>query len=72
MKAMILAVALAVGLSGCAIKVNADWTPGAKKSYAEFKAAQKKSLAEEAKFQQFCKANPTNIDCVGAASLQRP
>lgn len=72
MKAMILAVALAVGLSGCAISMKADWTPAAKKSYAEFKAAQKKSLEEQAKQDAFCKANPSNFDCVGAAALRRP
>ena len=72
MKAIVIAAVLALGLSGCAVSVNADWTPGAKKSFAEFKAAQKKSLAEEAKFQEACKAKPDNFECVAAAAHRKP
>jgi hypothetical protein len=71
MKAIVIAAVLALGLSGCAVSVNADWTPGAKKSFAEFKAAQKKSLAEEAAFQAACKAKPS-FECAALEAQRKP
>ena len=69
MKSIVIAAVLALGLSGCA--VTADWTPGAKKAYAEFKAAQKKSLAEEAKFQAACKA-AGSFECAALEAQRKP
>lgn len=72
MKTILLAIALMLGMSGCAISVKADWSDGAKKSWADFRTAQNKQIAAERAAAAPCKATPDTFECVSKAALQRP
>ena len=72
MKTLLLAIALVVGMSGCAISVKADWSDGAKKSWADFRAAQNKQITAERALAAPCKAKPDDFECVSKAAQQRP